>query len=119
MSTKLAMALPLCLNDLTHCGVPQDQSASRCMTGTCWPPFHSHTLPLPLSLTCCPSAPCAGGATMTERIKESIPGTREYEATHGMSDSHRGMEQLKANIPGERPGWALLSLTLSGRASTC
>jgi hypothetical protein len=38
---------------------------------------------------------------MTERIKEAIPGTREYEATHGMSDSHRGMEQLKANIPGE------------------
>jgi hypothetical protein len=38
---------------------------------------------------------------MGERIKESIPGTREYEATHGMTGGHRGAEQLKSHIPGE------------------
>jgi hypothetical protein len=37
---------------------------------------------------------------MTERLKEGIPGTREYEATHGMTQGHRGAEQVKSYIPG-------------------
>lgn len=54
---------------------------------------------------------------MTERIKESIPGTREYEATHDMTDTHRGTQQLKANIPGEHTAGAfcnMASLCLPG-----
>lgn len=43
----------------------------------------------------------AAHGTMGERIKESIPGTREYEATHGMTGAHRGAEQMKAHIPGK------------------
>jgi hypothetical protein len=41
--------------------------------------------------------PCPAG----ERIKQSIPGTNEYEATHGMTGAHRTVEQAKAHVPGE------------------
>ncbi len=37
---------------------------------------------------------------MGERIKESIPGTREYEATHGMTQGHQTAQQVKSHIPG-------------------
>jgi hypothetical protein len=37
---------------------------------------------------------------MTERLKEAIPGTHEHEATHGMTQGHRGAEQVKSYIPG-------------------
>lgn len=45
---------------------------------------------------------------MTERIKEAIPGTREHEATHGMTQGHRGAEQVKSYIPGMHL-WAMSS----------
>jgi hypothetical protein len=38
---------------------------------------------------------------MGDRIKESIPGTREYEATHGMTEGQRGAMQFKSHIPGK------------------
>jgi hypothetical protein len=41
-----------------------------------------------------------GGPTMGERVKQSIPGTNEYEATHGMTGAHRTVEQAKAHVPG-------------------
>ncbi|KAF6255111.1 hypothetical protein COO60DRAFT_1537194 [Scenedesmus sp. NREL 46B-D3] len=56
-----------------------------------------------------------GQPTMGERIKQSIPGTNEYEATHGMTGAHRTVEQAKAHVPGTdehriyeatRPGYA-------------
>jgi hypothetical protein len=53
---------------------------------------------MPFSLTV---LACAGQGTMGERIKESIPGTREYEGTHGMTEGQRGAEQLKSYIPGK------------------
>jgi hypothetical protein len=41
-----------------------------------------------------------GGPTMGERVKQAIPGTNEYEATHGMTGAHRTVEQAKAHVPG-------------------
>jgi hypothetical protein len=37
---------------------------------------------------------------MGERVKQAIPGTNEYEATHGMTGAHRTVEQAKAHVPG-------------------
>lgn len=42
----------------------------------------------------------AGGPSMGERIQQAVPGTHAYEATHGMTGAHRGVEQMKAAIPG-------------------
>lgn len=41
-----------------------------------------------------------GKPTMGERIKESIPGTDEYRATHGVTGAHVNAEKMKAHIPG-------------------
>lgn len=50
---------------------------------------------------CRAAAVCrAAGATMGEQVKGAIPGTREYEATHGMTGAHRTVEQAKGYIPG-------------------
>eukprot|EP00775_Hariotina_reticulata_P007261 gene7261-7474_t len=41
-----------------------------------------------------------GGPTMGQQMKQHMPGTNEYEATHGMDNAHRNAEQLKGYIPG-------------------
>jgi hypothetical protein len=40
------------------------------------------------------------GASVQERVKAAVPGTNEYEATHGMTGAHRTVEQAKAYVPG-------------------
>jgi len=34
-------------------------------------------------------------------LQQHMPGTNEYEATHGMDNAHRNVEQMKGYIPGK------------------
>lgn len=57
---------------------------------------------------CCRCTNTAGAQpTMGERVMQSVPGTDQYEATHGMTGAHRAVEQGKAYIPGAAEGWGL------------
>lgn len=38
---------------------------------------------------------------LTFMLQQHVPGTNEYEATHGMDNAHRNAEQLKGYIPGK------------------